>query len=176
MCNHQSSGKHCVFFGFASNFEKVLMEEDVRHGGMIIKCWCYFELECCLCVFNKLVGRKFWRFWLWCGWIKWVAKDGLEHNEQGGVGFVLKRFFFGCKCTFSLLSFLNCCVQDVHWIQNLLFPLCSYIKLGQELVLLHEIKWALMWRLWFVEREKIRMFVGNSLDSQFVIQTKVGER
>jgi hypothetical protein len=38
MCNHGYSGKQCVFFGFASDFEKVLMEEDAGHGGMIIKC------------------------------------------------------------------------------------------------------------------------------------------
>ncbi len=38
MCNHESSGKHCVFFGFAGDFEKVPMEEDAGHGGMIIKC------------------------------------------------------------------------------------------------------------------------------------------
>jgi hypothetical protein len=65
----------CVF-GFPGDFEKVPMEEDAGHGGMIIKCWCYFDLECCLCAFGKLVGRKFWRFWLWCGWIKWVAEYG----------------------------------------------------------------------------------------------------
>jgi len=117
------------------------------------------------------------RFWLWCGWIKWVAEDGLEQNAQGSVGFVLRSFFFLlCRCTFSSLSFLNCSVQNVHWIQNLLFPMCSYIKLGQELVLLHEIKWALTWRWWFVEREQIAMFLGNGLDFQFVIQAKVGER
>jgi hypothetical protein len=89
----------------------------------------------------------------------------------------LRSFFFSlCRCTFSSLSFLNCSVQNVHWIQNLLFPMCSYIKLGQELVLLHEIKWALTWRWWFVEREQIAMFLGNGLDFQFVIQAKVGER
>ncbi len=41
MCNHESSSKHCVFcvfFGFAGDFEKVPMEEDSGHGGMIIKC------------------------------------------------------------------------------------------------------------------------------------------
>jgi hypothetical protein len=36
MCNHESSSKHCVPFCFASDFEKVLMEEDIGHGGMVI--------------------------------------------------------------------------------------------------------------------------------------------
>lgn len=38
MCNHESFGKHCIFFGFVGDFEKVSMEEDAGHGGMIIKC------------------------------------------------------------------------------------------------------------------------------------------
>jgi hypothetical protein len=37
MCNHESFGKHCILFCFVGDFEKVLVEEDVRHGGMIIK-------------------------------------------------------------------------------------------------------------------------------------------
>jgi hypothetical protein len=81
----------------------------------------------------------------------WVNKMGCRRwtgaECTGECWFCFEKFFFLlCKCTFSSLSFLNCIVQNVHWIQNLLFPMCSYIKLGQELVLLHEIKWALTWR------------------------------
>jgi hypothetical protein len=36
---HESFGKHCVFFFcFVGEFEKVPMEEEVGHGGMIINC------------------------------------------------------------------------------------------------------------------------------------------
>ncbi len=49
-------------------------------------------------------------------------------------------------------------------------------KIRSRTCVMHEIKWALTWRWWFVEREKIAMFMGNGLDSQFVIQAKVGER
>jgi hypothetical protein len=93
------------FFCFASDFEKVPMEEDVGHGGMIINCWCYFELECCFCVFGKLVGKKFWRFWLHRGWIKWVVKDGLEQNAQGSIYFVFRSFFLLCRCTSPYVFF-----------------------------------------------------------------------
>ncbi len=36
MGNHESSSKHCVFFGFVGDFEKVPMEEDVGHGGQLV--------------------------------------------------------------------------------------------------------------------------------------------
>ncbi len=38
MCNDKSFNKHWVLFCFACDFEKVMMEEDVGHGGMNIKC------------------------------------------------------------------------------------------------------------------------------------------
>jgi hypothetical protein len=37
MCNDESSNKHWVLFCFVGDFEKVVMEEDIGHGGMNIK-------------------------------------------------------------------------------------------------------------------------------------------
>jgi hypothetical protein len=64
---------------------------------------------------------------------------------QGECWFCFEKFFFLlCRWTFSSLSFLNCSVQDV--VTKFIVSNVLLYKLGQELVLLHEIKWALMWR------------------------------
>jgi hypothetical protein len=58
ICNDESSSKHWVLFYFACDFEKVL-KDDVGHGGMNIKCCCYFELECHLCVLASWLARSY---------------------------------------------------------------------------------------------------------------------
>jgi hypothetical protein len=121
-------------------------------------------LECHLCVFGKLVAEKLWRFWLWCGWIKWVVKNELEYNTLRSIDFVFRSFFLLSRCTFSLCFFEVQCSRFSLDRKFIVF-LCPYIKLSHELVLLHKIKWPLTWRWWFVEREKITLFMGDGLDS-----------
>jgi hypothetical protein len=38
MCNDESFNKYWVLFCFARDFENVVMEEDLGHGGMNIIC------------------------------------------------------------------------------------------------------------------------------------------